>query len=80
MQAFSKMKLITREEFDIQALLLEQSLKKLESLEKRLEELEELKNSTDSQAVEGNPVGVTNPAVKGEREKPSKLEKPEDLL
>ena len=37
---FSKMELVTREEFDIQASLLSKTRKKLEELQKKLSELE----------------------------------------
>lgn len=39
-QAFSKLDLVTREEFDIQAQVLARTRLKLEELEKRLDELE----------------------------------------
>jgi len=39
--AFDRMDLVTREEFDVQAAVLERTREKLESLEHRLAELEE---------------------------------------
>ena len=48
--AFSKMDLVTREEFDIQASLLSRTREKLERLQKKLSALEEQleKNNPDS--------------------------------
>ena len=40
-QAFTKMDLVTREEFDIQSDLLRQAVSKLEALEKQLQALEQ---------------------------------------
>lgn len=39
-QTFSRLDLVTREEFDIQAQLLEQALKRITALESRLDQLE----------------------------------------
>ena len=38
--SFSKMNLVSREEFDVQSALLSRSLEKLQQLEKQIEELE----------------------------------------
>lgn len=43
-KAFSKLELVTREEFDTQSKVLSRTRKKLDSLEKEVKELEELLN------------------------------------
>lgn len=49
-QGFSKLDLVTREEFDVQAQVLAKTRAKLEALELRVTELE---------AIRGNPAGPT---------------------
>jgi hypothetical protein len=46
--AFSRMNLVTREEFDVQAAVLARSRQKLTELTQRVQELEELLDTTDS--------------------------------
>lgn len=46
-QAFTRMDLVTRDEFDTQMALLERALARITSLEQRVQELETALNSTD---------------------------------
>lgn len=46
-QAFTRMDLVTRDEFDTQMALLERALARVTSLEQRVQELETALNSTD---------------------------------
>lgn len=54
-QAFSRLDLVTREEFDIQAQLLEKALQRITALESRLDQLEGRQPAASAAAAPGVP-------------------------
>jgi len=54
-QTFSRLDLVTREEFDVQAQVLEKALQRVTALESRLDQLEGRHPSTEQGAAAGGP-------------------------
>ena len=62
-QAFSRLDLVTREEFDVQVQLLERALQRITALESRLDALEGRRQPTPSAGIEPAAATSTSPAT-----------------